>query len=175
MEAVNQGFTVVRGNVTALRAFAQFRGQYELEASATSSGYMDTGSPFLDVRVRQALNQAINRDEVNQAFFGGKGDLMFVNHLNPGRIGWNPRWEQEFQSKYGFDTAAATALLAEAGYNSSNPLEIDVNVAPLSRYASADDIMETLAAYWRDIGVKVNQYTQDTAIRRASFRACFLD
>ena len=171
VEAVKQGYKVVKGNVTALRAFAQFRGQYELEASAKSSGYMDTGSPFLDVRVRQALNQAINRDEVNQAYFGGKGATMHVNHLNPGRIGWNPRWEQEFESKYGFDTAAATALLAEAGYSSSSPLEINVNVAPISRYASADDIIETLAAYWRDIGVKVNQYTQDNAIRRSKGRA----
>jgi len=171
VEAVKAGYKVATGNVTALRAFAQFRGQYELESHATSNGYQDNGSPFLDVRVRQALNQAINRDEVNTAFFGGKGSLMQVNHLNPGRLGWSPRWETEFESKYGFDTNAAKALLEEAGYNSGNPLEIDVQVAPISRYASADDIMEVLAGYWRDIGVTVNQYTQDNAIRRAKGRA----
>ena len=31
--------------------------------------------------------------------------------------------------------------------------------------------MEVLAGYWRDIGVTVNQYTQDNAIRRAKGRA----
>ena len=170
-QAVADGYGVVRGNVTALRAFAQFRGQYENEASAKGNSYMDTGSPFLDVRVRQALNRAINRTEINDAYFGGKGVVMQVNHLNPGRPGWNQRWVDEFESKYGFDPAAATALLAEAGYDSSNPLEIDVNVAPLSRYAGADDIIEIMAGYWRDNGVTVNQYTQDTATRRARGRA----
>ena len=170
-QAVADGFGVLRGNVTALRAFAQFRGQYELEADGLSSGYQDTGSPFLDVRVRQALNQAINRTEINDAFFGGKGVLMHVNHLNEGRQGWNPRWATEFDSKYGFNTASAKALLSEAGYNSSNPLEIDVNVAPISLYAGADDIIEIMAGYWRDIGVKVNQYTEDNAIRRTRGRA----
>ncbi len=171
VQAVNDGMEVLRGNVTALRSFAQFRGQYELESNGLSNGYQDTGSPFLDVRVRQALNQAINRDEINTAFFGDKGVVMNVNHLNEGRQGWNPRWATEFDSKYGFDTAAATALLAEAGYNSGNPLEIDVNVAPISRYAGADDIIEIMAGYWRDIGVKVNQYTEDNAIRRTRGRA----
>ncbi len=169
-QAVADGYGVVRGNVTALRAFAQFRGQYEDEASAQGTGYQDTGSPFLDVRVRQALNRAINRDEINSAYFGDKGVLMQVNHLNPGRPGWNERWVQEFPAKYGFDPDAAQALLAEAGYDASNPLEIDINVAPLSRYAGADDIIEIMAGYWSDIGVKVNQYTEDTATRRARGR-----
>ena len=169
-QAVADGYGVVRGHVQALRAFAQFRGQYENEASAVGDSYMDTGSPFLDVRVRQALNRAINRTEINDAFFGGKGLVMQVNHLNPGRPGWNQRWVDEFESKYGFDPDAAKALLAEAGYSSSNPLEIDINVAPLSRYAGADDIIETMANYWRDIGVTVNQYTEDTATRRARGR-----
>jgi ABC-type transport system substrate-binding protein len=169
-QAVADGYGVVVGHVQALRAFAQFRGQYENEASAVGDSYQDTGSPFLDVRVRQALNRAINRTEINDAFFGGKGIVMQVNHLNPGRPGWNQRWVDEFESKYGFDPDAASALLAEAGYSSSNPLEIDINVAPLSRYAGADDIIETMANYWRDIGVTVNQYTEDTATRRARGR-----
>ena len=171
VQAVADGFTVLRGNVTALRAFAQFRGQYELESNGASNGYQDTGSPFLDVRVRQALNQAINRTEINDAFFGGKGVVMNVNHLNEGRQGWNPRWASEFDSKYGFDAEGAKALLAEAGYNSGNPLEIGVNVAPISRYAGADDIIEIMAGYWRDIGVNVDQYTEDNAIRRTRGRA----
>ena len=170
-QAVAEGYGVVRGNVTALRAFAQFRGQYENEASAQGTSYMDTGSPFLDVRVRQALNRAINRDEINNAYFGGKGVMMQVNHLNPGRPGWNQRWVDEFPAKYGFDPSAATALLSAAGYSSSNPLEIDINVAPLSRYAGADDIIEIMAGYWSDVGVEVTQYTEDTAIRRARGRA----
>ncbi len=168
---VAQGMKVVRGNVTALRAFAQFRGQYELESSAKSSSYMDTGSPFLDIRVRQALNRAIDRAEINKAFFGNKGATMHVNHLNEGRQGWNPRWESEFESKYGYDPDAAKALLGEAGYNAGNPLEINAHVTPISRYAGADDIMEIMIAYWQDIGVKVNQYTEDNTIRRAKGRA----
>jgi ABC-type transport system substrate-binding protein len=96
---------------------------------------------------------------------------MHVNHLNEGRQGWNPRWESEFESKYGYDPDAAKALLGEAGYNAGNPLEINAHVTPISRYAGADDIMEIMIAYWQDIGVKVNQYTEDNTIRRAKGRA----
>lgn len=169
-QAVADGYGVVRGHVQALRAFAQFRGQYENEASAVGDSYQDTGSPFLDVRVRQALNQSINRTEINDAFFGGKGEIMQVNHMNPSRPGWSQRWVDEFESKYGFNQASAMDLLTAAGYNTNNPLEIDINVAPLSRYAGADDIIETMANYWREIGVSVNQYTEDTATRRARGR-----
>ena len=46
--------------------------------------------------MRRALNKAINRDEMNQALFGGKAITMYQNHFNPSRPGWDPTWVQRF-------------------------------------------------------------------------------
>ena len=64
-------------------------------------------SPLMDVRVRKALNHAVNRDEINKAFFAGKGEIMYHTQLHPSRPGWNPDWQRNFQEEYGLDAALA--------------------------------------------------------------------
>ena len=65
--------------------------------------------------LQQALNKAINRDELNKAMFNGKGQTMVLNHFHQNREGWNPEWERQFPQMYGYDPAAARKLLADAG------------------------------------------------------------
>lgn len=115
-----------------------------------------------DVRVRQALNQAVNRAELTTAF-APHGELMEVSHYHSTFPGWNGRWATEFNDKYGYDPAAARALLADAGYNSSNPLEITTRVNSCAVLAGCADIGESLAGYWSDIGVDVNIIEMDGA------------
>lgn len=64
-----------------------------------------------DVRVRQAINYAINRDAINKAVFGGQGQPTDQVAL-PGDDGYNP----SLTSAYPYDPAKAKQLLAEAGY-----------------------------------------------------------
>ena len=116
------------------------------------------------------MNQAINRDELNQAFFNGKGDLMVRNHHHPTRPGWDPTWETRFEEYYGFNPVKSKQLLAEAGYGPDNPFEIDLQVINLSHYSGSQDVVESVAGYWRDIGVKPNFVTEDPATRRARSR-----
>ena len=84
----------------------------------------------MDVRVRKALDKAINRDEMNKAFFAGKGEPMIVDHFHPSRAGWDPSWEQRFPEEYGYDPAKARALLAEAGYGPGKPLTTNILFNP---------------------------------------------
>jgi peptide/nickel transport system substrate-binding protein len=65
--------------------------------------------PFNDVRVRQAINYAVNRD-ATIAVINGLG-LPAHQYVHPGHPYNDPQWEG-----YGFDPARAKALLAEAGY-----------------------------------------------------------
>ena len=135
-------------------------------------------SPLTDVRVRKALNKAINRDALNEAFFASKGITMYKNHYLPDnaqRVGWNPEWETRFEEEYGYDPDAARALLAEAGYDESNPLETSILLVAYPAVPSGVDVMQAIANFWRDVGVDVNEERVDFVDARSKQRAMHWD
>jgi peptide/nickel transport system substrate-binding protein len=68
------------------------------------------GSKWRDIRLRKALNYAINREELLE--YGVKGNAYNLGgHIPPGAQGHNPNL-----TLYTYDTTKAKALLAEAGY-----------------------------------------------------------
>lgn len=68
------------------------------------------GSKWKDVRLRKALNHAINRDEIWK--YGAKGNAFNLGgFIPPGAYGYNPELRL-----YEYDTAKAKSLLTEAGY-----------------------------------------------------------
>jgi peptide/nickel transport system substrate-binding protein len=70
------------------------------------------GSRWNDVRLRKAINYAINREEVLK--YGAKGNAFNVegSFLPPGAYGHNPDL-----TLYTYDTTKAKSLLAEAGFS----------------------------------------------------------
>jgi ABC-type transport system substrate-binding protein len=77
------------------------------------------GSPFNDLRVRRAVNLAIDREGL-AGLLQGFGTPA-VGHVPPGHPWWgNPR----FQIRH--DPAEARRLLAAAGYGPRNPLRVRV-------------------------------------------------
>jgi ABC-type transport system substrate-binding protein len=64
----------------------------------------------VDIRLRKALNYAINREELME--YGAKGNAYNLGgHIPPGARGHNPNL-----TLYTYDTTKAKSLLAEAGY-----------------------------------------------------------
>jgi ABC-type transport system substrate-binding protein len=62
------------------------------------AGDPEQDPPWLsDVRVRQALNKAINREEVIEHIYGGRGTLVYRLGFHPDHEGWNPEWEERFE------------------------------------------------------------------------------
>ncbi|MGW1272295.1 ABC transporter substrate-binding protein [Streptomyces sp. NPDC002491] len=66
---------------------------------------------FGDVRVRQAINYAINRDELSKAIEGSVGQPL-QQIIAPGFNGF----DKAAESTYTYDVAKAKQLLADAGY-----------------------------------------------------------
>lgn len=190
-EAESRGFKTFTAQVPAARFFLAWQGVYvpagpNLGADRVSDNgvpaqkswpaYPD--SPLMDVRVRKALNKAIDRDAINEAFFVSKGIPMFKNHYLPNnaqRVGWNPAWETRFEDEYGYDPDAARALLAEAGYDASNPLSTTMQLISLAAVPSGRDVQQAIANFWRDIGVEVEETLPDNADRRSKQREMFWD
>jgi len=172
----NEGMGILSGSQFGLRAFLLFTGALgdasyaNYEQQNTSCGFVHCDSPFLDVRVRKALNKSINRDELNQALFGGKAIPMHMNHMFPNNPQFNQDWIRNFPQEYGYDPAAARALLAEAGYGPGKPLELELR-RPTVKLPEGPDIMDALAGYWSDIGIKANLNSEDSAALRAGGRA----
>ena len=80
------------------------------------------GSPFTDVRVRQALNYCIDRD----------GLVSLLSGTAEPAVGWLKPNDPNFghpQNLYKFDPAKGKALLAAAGYGPAKPLEFKVMIS----------------------------------------------
>ena len=78
--------------------------------------------PLQDVRVRQALNYAVNREEINQQLFGGKSPEI-QTHAYPSITAW---YNADTESTYTYDPDKARELLKEAGYENGFDLVITV-------------------------------------------------
>jgi len=168
--AAQRGYKLLAGRVPALRTFVEYRCCNFRDINDFSKGYAQPDNPLMDIRVRRALSKAVDRNELNKAFFAGKGELMLVNHFHPTREGWNPEWERRFQETYGHDPGRARALLAEAGHGPNNPLIMNIRVYAVSGYSGSEDLAEAIGGAWRAIGVDTGS---DAPTARLSDRAAF--
>ncbi len=160
-QALSRGNKTVQGHAPGFRTFFAFVCCYWDEKTKT---WANPESPLLDVRVRRALDKAIDRPALNKAFFGDKGETMYLSHFHPTWPGWNPDWQAKFLDESGYDTAKARALLNDAGYGPGKPLTTNFFVPQSAAgVPTAGDLVEAVAGYWRAIGVNVNLLTVDGA------------
>ncbi len=105
-----------------------------------------------DKRVRQALNYAINKEELASAIFLGRAAVADGQLLAPTAFGYDPTI-----SAYPFDPEKAKALLAEAGAEGAT-----INITSQSgRWLKDRDSVEAIAGYWSAIGLNVNIETYE--------------
>jgi peptide/nickel transport system substrate-binding protein len=83
-----------------------------LMSSLIYLGFNCQKAPFDEVLVRQALSQAVNKQEILDLALGGLGEVAFAP-LPPGLPGFDPGLKEY---ELGYDPQAAEALLAEAGF-----------------------------------------------------------
>ena len=116
---------------------------------------------FNDVRFRQALSMALNREEMNEAVYFGLGTPRQATTL-PSSSFYKPEWGEEHPSiKY--DPDKASALLDEIGLTARDGdgfrLGPDGKVLVLLvEYAEAftdPTMFELMKEYWQDVGLKI--------------------
>lgn len=105
--------------------------------------------PYDDKRVRQAMNYAINRDEIIDAVYGNAGQPA-KNPIPPTMWSYN-----DDITPYPYDVDKAKALLAEAGY--SDGFKTEIWAMPVARPYNPDarKIAEIMQAQLAKINVEV--------------------
>jgi len=110
-----------------------------------------TMKPFDDVRVRQAMNYAINIDEIIDNVLEGSAKAM-AGPVLPDSFAY----KQDLKP-YGYDPEKAKQLLTEAGYPDGFALVIDCE-------APEKEIAESAAIQLRDIGVDATTRVWDWGV-----------
>ena len=121
------------------------------------------GMPTSDIRVRQALSLAIDRDTIRKEFFYGKtGPPMPANLSEVSTDIDVPYWVDYCAKLYRYDQEEAKRLLKEAGYAAGFSFKLytwpDVGRGYLPKMA------EIVSAYWLKIGVKAEVTPIDSGV-----------
>jgi peptide/nickel transport system substrate-binding protein len=104
-------------------------------------------NPFKDVRVRKALNLAVDREAIKRVTMRGlsiPAGLMIA----PGVHGYSKAIDVVLK----YDPAGAKKLLAEAGYPEGFEFTLD---CPNNRYVNDEKICQALVGMWARAGLKV--------------------
>ncbi len=105
------------------------------------------GMPTEDVRVRLAMNYAVDRQAIVDALFDGKARLS-TGFITPANLGFDESLEP-----YPYDPDRARELLAEAGY----PDGFSIGMAcPTGAYTNFEQVCEAVAGYLGDVGIQVD-------------------
>jgi peptide/nickel transport system substrate-binding protein len=102
------------------------------------------GKPTEDVRVRQAMNYAVDREAIIDGLFGGNARLS-AGFVTP----WNLGFDESLQP-YPYDPERARALLAEAGYADGFTIGM---ACPVGAYTNFEDVCQAIANYLAEVGI----------------------
>jgi ABC-type transport system substrate-binding protein len=152
-DAAAKGMKIIPSKRTAIGHEWLFGGMY-----FATPDKLDAKQPFVDKRVRQAMNMAINRHAIATTLLGGSVQPMRIARLHPELDEimwpgiWNPEWDKRFEDLYGYNPARAQALLEEAG--SKNGFEFTVYLYTVPGMPELVDIGQAMALDWQAVGLK---------------------
>lgn len=107
-------------------------------------------SPLQDVRVRQALNYAVNRSLIAEVLFSGRSEPASQG-ASAGTTGYDPNLDT-----IPYDPTRARALLKDAGYENGFPLTMEV----LTGFSTVDTLLyQQVAQDLRAVGIDVTVRT----------------
>jgi peptide/nickel transport system substrate-binding protein len=131
-----------------------------IERPSMNIGYLgltNTRAPFDNKLVRQAVNYAIDKQAIVDAFFEGGAEVA-ANPMPPSISGYN-----ESVDPYPYDPEKAKALLAEAGYDGK---EIELWAMPVARpyMPDAAKVAEVIKQNLEAVGIPAKIVSYEWAV-----------
>lgn len=133
--------------VTAAQNRVIFLGMQQGKADLDTDSVSGT-NPFADIRVRQAMNMAINRDAIKKVVMRDQSSPTGVI-MPPFVNGWTEALHQVPKN----DLDKAKALMASAGYGDGFSITLN---CPNDRYINDEAICQATVGMLGRIGIKVN-------------------
>jgi len=160
--------TWIRGKFSTEEAEGIRKSNPELIEEKSPSGmqmpaFNVSRKPFDDLRVRQAMQLAINYDEIKDGYFKGNAEPWASGVLGPQVAGYFtpfPDWPDEIKDTYQYDPDRAKGLLADAGY--ADGFTFTYNVP--AHLPVEGDMAQMLKDYWDKIGVTAEISLFDGAV-----------
>ncbi len=124
-----------------------------LAMSGTYLSMRTDTKPFDDIRVRRALNLAVNKQEIVKEYYGGNAEL-FAYPQHPEYVGYFEPLESmpdSIKELFTYNPTKAKQLLREAGY--PNGFTFKTQVCSCS--PDHMDLLPLIAGYLEQIGVKI--------------------
>ena len=119
---------------------------------------------LMDARVRQALRYAVDCEAMVNAFYAGKAKCIGTI-FNENGIGNRPDIAQQYE----YDPEKARQLLEEADYANKYAATTDLAIYTRQGRVPHDvEVMESMSAYWNDIGVKAHEPAPKFSTRESS-------
>jgi len=128
--------------------------------------------PWADVRVRRAVNHAINRDQIIQTVYSG--EAAYSSFVPPGYGPW-PLTPAELKNKYAkYDLPMAKKLMAEAGM--SKGFSVNMTIVSLQDYPSvAALLVQQMKAINIDLNIRATEIGTFASIYSAGTYDWFLN
>lgn len=117
--------------------------------------------PLDDVRVRQALNLAIDKQALSDALFDGQAMVSPCQLLTPAYPGFNPALKPT-----PYDPDRARALLREAGVGPGTRLEFEV---PVNYTLQGEEVAQVVAGQLQAVGLDVRLTQMDSSFYMDKF------
>ena len=119
-DAIEAGFEVIQSTNASNQTAMLFNGTFLMPGDEA----LDETLPWLDVRIREAINRSIDREIMNEVLYDGRGKILPVFGMDPRHEGYVDELAAKFDEYYGYDLDKVKALQEEAGYpeNFSNPV-----------------------------------------------------
>ena len=115
--------------------------------------------PFSDIRVRKAMQMAINLPAIAKDYYKGTVEPYPVMLTSRYMKGWGFRyedWPQDLKNEYAYNPAAAKQLLAQAGY----PDGFKTNV--VTDKVKSKELLQIVRSYFAAVGIDMEIRMMDT-------------
>jgi ABC-type transport system substrate-binding protein len=158
VDALNAGMKIISSNNENNQSYGIFGGNYLSTVDSDLNPWPDGRHPHLgepipwhDIRVREALNRAIDRDAIIDELYQGRASRTIVPVFAPFTEGWNDRWVEEFDERYGYDPQRSIELLAEAGY-APGEVVIESWSTVIPGNPEFPQLIEVMSTMWEEAG-----------------------
>jgi len=115
-------------------------------------------APFNDIRVRQAMQMAIDLPAIAKSYYHGSVEPYPSTLTSTAVKGWGfpyDEWPRELKDEYAYNPAAAKQLLADAGYPNGFKTNIVVETAVDM------DLLKIVKSYFVAVGIDMEIRTMD--------------